>query len=443
MVEKQFLDLYTETKETIDAHSAPVFNKYRAEAYKYLTANGIPTKKEEPYLYCPLFDSLDIDWGVNIKRLQPGGNSDNLFHCAVPGIKTSTVYFRNDTWTGEMYVDLGNGAFACSMQYASSHYNDILDKYYGTALKDEKDGFTELNALLVQDGIFVYIPKGVKTQLPLQVLNVMYAKSQLISTGRNLIILEPQSELHYIDCIHTMNDNPYFQNRITEIVVGDSAQLRYCSLESSGENMNTLHRIAVSQQKESDVRISTFGLLLGSTRNHITIDLNGQGANTWLGGMLLIDKKERCDNYTIIRHHASNCTSKELYKYILDEESTGAFSGRIVVDHGAQKTDSYQTNRNICLSKEARALGRPQLEIYADDVKCGHGATTGMLDENALFYMRQRGIGLKEARLLLLQAFSTEVLENITLPALTDRLRILIEKRLNGDSLRCPGCNRC
>ncbi len=443
MTEKQFLDLYKKTKEALNARSANVFNAGRAMAERYLTEKGMPTKKDEAYLYCPLFDALNINWGVNINRLQSNINEENLFHCAVPGIKTSSVYFTNDTWRGNDCIDLGNGAIACSMQYASIHYNDILNKYYGTVLQEEIDGFSALNALIVQDGIFIYIPKGVKVQLPIQVLNVMFASGELMSTGRNLIVLEPDSELHYIDCVHTMNDNNYFLNRVTEIVAEDSAVLRYCSIESSGENMNAVHRIAIRQQKDSDVRISSFGLLLGSTRNHITIDLNEPGANTWLGGMLLIDKNEKCDNYTIIRHHACNCTSNELYKYILDDNAEGAFSGRIVVDHGAQKTNSYQTNRNICLSKEARALGRPQLEIYADDVKCGHGATTGMLDENALFYMQQRGIDLKEARLLLLQAFSAEVLENITLPALADRLKLLIEKRLHGESLRCSGCNRC
>ena len=239
-----------------------------------------------------------------------------------------------------------------------------------------------------------------------------------------------------------MDNAEYFASRIAEIYVGEGARLNYCSMESTHEKMANLRRYAVSQAKDSIVKFSTFGLMNGATRNHIEIDLNGEGAETWLGGMLLIDKQQRCDNYTIIRHHKPNCKSEELYKYILDDEAEGGFSGRIVVDPGAQKTVSHQTNRNICLSDKARALGRPQLEIYADDVKCGHGATTGMLDQNALFYMQQRGIGLKEARLLLLQAFSAEVLENIELPALSDRLHLLIEKRLHGESMQCAGCRK-
>ena len=171
----------------------------------------MPTKRNEAYLYCPVFEALEKNWGVNIKRLQPAITDDNLFHCAVPGIKTTSIYFTNDTWHGNDFIDLGNGAVACSMKYASAHYGDILKSYYGAILQDETDGFSSLNSLLVQDGIFIYIPQGVKVQLPIQVLNVMYAKQRLMSIGRNLIIMEPESELHYIDCVHTMNETEYFQ----------------------------------------------------------------------------------------------------------------------------------------------------------------------------------------------------------------------------------------
>ncbi|MFI3296540.1 MAG: SufD family Fe-S cluster assembly protein, partial [bacterium] len=178
----------------------------------------------------------------------------------------------------------------------------------------------------------------------------------------------------------------------------------------------------------------------GNTRNDVEVDMHGEGAEVWLGGMLLGDKEQRCENFTTIRHKVSNCRSEELYKYIVDDKAVAGFSGRILVEKGAQKTESHQTNRNISLSKEARILGRPQLEIYADDVKCGHGATTGMLDQSALFYMQQRGIALKEARLLLLQAFSADVVDKIHIDALRDRLYLLIESRLRGEEMRCAGC---
>ena len=181
----------------------------------------------------------------------------------------------------------------------------------------------------------------------------------------------------------------------------------------------------------------------GRTRNQIEIDLNGEGAETWLGGMLVSDRSQQTENFTVIRHNVPRCHSNELFKYILNGAAEGAFSGRIVVQKGAQKTEAYQTNRNICLTKEARMFAKPQLEIYADDVKCGHGATTGQLDEAALFYMQTRGIGYEEARMLLLLAFTSDVLEHVEIDALRDRLHFLVEKRLRGEESKCKGCVIC
>lgn len=437
---KQFIDLYKEVGGQISANSALIFNAEREEMAQTLESVDFPTRKTEEYLYCPLFDALKTDWGVNINRLTFGLKAEEMFRCAVPGIKANVAPIVNDVWMGEEKMDLGSGAFACSMKYASEKEADLVAKYYNTILKDKKDAFVMLNSMLVQDGLFVYIPRGVECQMPLQIVNMMRAGQALMGLNRNLIVLEANASLQIIDCDHSMDDAEYFASRITEIHVGEGARLNYCSMESTHTKMANLRRYAVAQDKDSAVKFSTFGLMNGVTRNHIEIDLNGEGAETWLGGMLLIDKQQKCDNYTIIRHHKGNCKSEELYKYILDDEAEGGFSGRIVVAPGAQKTVSHQTNRNICLSPTAKALGRPQLEIYADDVKCGHGATTGMLDQNALFYMQQRGIGLREARLLLLQAFSAEVLKNIDIPALNDRLHLLIEKRLHGEEMRCAGC---
>lgn len=440
-MEQQFLDIFKEALGQITAHSASVFNEHRAEAAQSAVMGQFPTRRTEEYLYCPLFESLKTDWGVNVNRLKFGMTAEKMFHCSVPGIKTTVAYFVNDVWAAkEQEIDLGNGAFVCSMRHASQHHADILNHHYHTALTDDKDEFIVLSDMLVQDGYCLYVPKNVEVALPLQFVNMMRAGQALMGVNRNLIVLDEGAGIQIIDCDHSMDEHPYLAIRNTEVVVGRGARFNYSLMEATHTGMNNLRRYAVSADADSTVEMSLFELDNGNSRNHVEVDLNGEGANVWLGGMLLADKRQRTDNYTIIRHHAPRCTSEELFKYILDDEAVGAFSGRIVVDHGAQKTVSYQTNRNICISPEAKALGRPQLEIYADDVKCGHGATTGMLDEAALFYMQQRGISLKEARMLLLQAFSTEVLEHVNNPALADRLRLLIEKRLRGESMRCAGC---
>lgn len=441
-MKQQFLDLYNETAKQIEAKSALIFNKEREKAAARFANTPLPTRKTEAYLYCPLFDALKTNWGVNINRMRFGLQPDQIFRCAVPGMKTTVAYMINDVWANNEKLDLGDGAFVCSMTYASVHHSDILDRYYNTILCDDNDSFVALSDMIVQDGYLIYVPKNTKVQAPLQFVNMMRAGQPLMGANRNLIVIEDNGSIELIDCDHTMDDASYLALRTTEVYVGKGARFNYCMMENTHASMNSLRRMTVAAEADSNSIISLFELANGASRNHIEINLNGQGASTWLGGMLLADKEQRTDNHTVIRHHAPNCKSEELFKYILDDSAIGAFSGRIVVDHGAQKTESYQTNRNICISENAKALGKPQLEIYADDVKCGHGATTGMLDEAALFYMQQRGIGLKEARMLLLQAFSAEVLEHITSPALSDRLHLLIEKRLKGEQMRCVGCQK-
>lgn len=440
-MKNQVLEIYNNQKELLCSRSASVFNNYRSEAYDALTANEFPSTGTEAYRYCPLFDRMNREWGVNLNRTRFGINAKDMFRCAIPGIKATVGYMLNDVWgSDDDEILLGDGAFVCSMQYASVAHAGLIEKFYGKALNDKNDAFIAMNALLVQDGFFVYVPKGVSVIAPLQMVNMLWSSNDMMVVNRNLIVLEKESSLHLIDCDHSMDRNHYFAIRMNEVIVSDNASFSYTSMESTSPSVANLRRFAVSQAETSRVNMGNFGISNGATRNHIEVDLNGEYAETWLGGVLLTRDAERSENYTIIRHHVSHCTSNELFKYILDGESRAGFSGRIVVDHGAQQTVSYQTNRNVLLSDKARVMGRPQLEIYADDVKCGHGATTGMLDEAAIFYMRQRGIGLDEARMLLLQAFSADVIGHVNSPALQDRLRMLIEKRLRNESVGCVNC---
>ncbi|MFI3297844.1 MAG: Fe-S cluster assembly protein SufD, partial [bacterium] len=418
-MQNQYLNIYNETTELISSRSATIFNKNRTSSATRFAQYGLPTQKSEDYLYCPLFDSLSVDWGMNFNRLLFGLKQEDMFRCSVPGIHATTAYVINDVWVGdEEKIDLGSGAFVSSMSYASQHHMDLLERYYNKIYADSKDGFILLNEMFAQEGVFVYVPKNVQVELPLQVVNMMRAGMDVMVNSRNLIVVEESAELYCIECDHAFDSNRYFASRVTEVFVAANAKLHFCAMESSSPLMNNLRKYAVSMQRDSRLNMSFYGLTNGNTRNDVEVDMHGEGAEVWLGGMLLGDKEQRCENFTTIRHKVSNCRSEELYKYIVDDKAVAGFSGRILVEKGAQKTESHQTNRNISLSKDARILGRPQLEIYADDVKCGHGATTGMLDQSALFYMQQRGIALKEARLLLLQAFSADVVDKIHIDAL-------------------------
>lgn len=440
-MKNQVLEIYNSQKELLCSRSAAVFNAERDAACRSLTENEFPSTRTEAYRYCPLFDRMDCEWGVNLHRTRFGIKVKDMFRCAIPGIKATVGYMLNDVWGGDDdEIPLGDGAFVCSMSHAAIAHTELINQYYGTALHDNEDAFVAMNALLVQDGFFVYVPAGVSLSAPLQMVNMLWSGNDMLVVNRNLIVIEKGASLHLIDCDHSMDENRYFAIRMNEVVVADNASFSYTSMESTRPSVTNLRRFSVAQATDSHVNMGSFGISNGATRNHVEVDLNGEGAETWLGGVLLTRDSERSENYTIIRHHVSHCTSNELFKYILDGESRAGFSGRIVVDHGAQQTVSYQTNRNVLLSEDARVMGRPQLEIYADDVKCGHGATTGMLDEAAIFYMRQRGIGLEEARMLLLQAFSADVIDHIDSPALQDRLRMLIEKRLRNESVGCVNC---
>ena len=230
---------------------------------------------------------------------------------------------------------------------------------------------------------------------------------------------------------------------VIEVFAGAGASLDLYELEETHNSTVRFSNLYVDQQADSKVLLNGMTLHNGPTRNTTEVTLSGKGAELSLCGMAIADRNEQIDNHTFIDHKAPGCTSNELFKYVLDDQAIGAFAGKILVREGAQQTSARQTNRNLCATREAHMYTQPQLEIYADDVKCSHGATVGQLDEAALFYMRQRGISLKEARLLLMFAFVNEVIDNIQIDVLKDRLHLLVEKRFRGELNKCQGCAIC
>ena len=225
--------------------------------------------------------------------------------------------------------------------------------------------------------------------------------------------------------------------------MGEGAQLElYCLEETHNKNVR-VSNVYIDQQRDSRVVHNVITLHNGVTRNKLDLTLNGEGAECQCYSCVIADKQQHVDNNTLIIHHATHCTSNELYKYVLDDKATGAFAGRVLVEPGAQKTVSQMTNQNLCASRDARMYTQPMLEIYADDVKCAHGSTVGQLNDQALFYMRQRGIPEKEARTLLQTAFINQVIDQITLIPLRDRLHYLVDRRFRGELNKCEGCKLC
>lgn len=244
-------------------------------------------------------------------------------------------------------------------------------------------------------------------------------------------------------CDHTMDDVRFLSNRVTEVFVDEYASYEHYKLENTHVKTTNLSTLLVEQKQSSNVLTNVITLHNGVTRNSIDIAINGEHCETLLCGMVIGDKKQLVDNFTSVQHNKPNCNSTELFKYVLDDVSKGGFTGKLYVARDAQKTAAFQTNKNILLNRTAKMRTKPQLEIYADDVKCSHGATIGQLDDSAMFYMRQRGIPEKEARLLLMYAFTADVIENIKIEALKDRIKMLVEKRLRGELSKCEGCVIC
>jgi Fe-S cluster assembly protein SufD len=444
-VEQQYIDLFKQHKSLIFEKSSPVLNEVREEAFADFQRMGFPTDKQEDFLYTNLSKIFEQNYGMNLKGLDIPVNPYEVFHCGVPGINSHLYFVVNDRFFhNQTYKStLPEGVLIGSLKdYANSH-PELVKKQYAKIAETNKDSTVAFNTAFAEDGFFLYVPKGVIIEKPIQLINVMRADVDLMANSRNLIIIEEGAQAKLLVCAHTMDYNNFLCNRVTEVYLGENAHYEHYKLENTHDKMVNIGSLYVNQQAKSSLLVNEVTLHNGLTRNNVTINLNGEHAQTILCGMGIGDKTEHIDNHTFIHHAKPNCTSKELYKYVLNDSSKGAFAGKILVAKDAQKTEAVQTNKNICMTKEARMQTKPQLEIYADDVKCSHGATVGQLDEEALFYLRSRGISEHEAKMLLMYAFVDDVIENINVQALKDNIRMLVEKRFRGELDDCKGCGSC
>ena len=447
--EQQYIELYELARELICSHAPEVMNAVREEAFEDFRRLGFPSKKVERYKYTDMQKLFAPDYGVNLNRLQIPINPYESFRCDVPNLSTSLYFVVNDMFYHDEKPKghLPEGVVIGSMR----DYPELVSKYYTKLAKTGEDAVTALNTMLAQDGLLVYVPQNVKVERAIQVINILKATPQnaqrqvpdLMVNRRVLIILEEGAELKMLFCDHTADDRNFLATQVIEAYVGENASLDlYCLEETHYKNVR-VSNVYIDQQSNSRVNHNVITLHNGVTRNKLDLTFSGEGAECQCYGCVIADKQQHVDNNTLITHKVPHCTSNVLYKYVLDDQSTGAFAGRVLVEHGAQKTSSQMTNQNLTATKEARMYTQPMLEIYADDVKCAHGSTVGQLNDAALFYMRQRGISLEEAKLLLQNAFITEVIDHMQLAPLRDRLHYLVEKRFRGELNKCAGCRLC
>lgn len=438
----QYIALYEQEHDLINSGSAGALNAHRAKALAALSSMELPAKGSENYEQTDLAEYLAPDYGLNLGRRDMGIETRLSFRCGVPELAPAMLFNRNDTFDvpAQSLESLPEGVEVMSLARAAVERKELVDEYYGRAAK-LSNPIVALNTLLAQDGLFLRVKRGVKVAQPLQLVNIMRSAMPLMAVRRALIIVEPEAEAKLLVCSHSQTDTAALCSlEVTEVYAEQGSHFDLYDLEESGEHTRRLSAVYAELGTDSNVLIDGITLYNGATRNEYYARFRGAGAELRLLGMGIEDAERRLDTFSEIRHEAPACHTDELFKYVVDGRANGAFTGLIYVAPGAEKTEAYQSNRNLVGSAEARMFSKPQLEIYNDDVKCSHGSATGQLDELQLFYMRTRGIDESTARLLLKQAFMADVIDGVRLDALRERLTRLVERRFAGEAGSCAGC---
>ena len=439
---QQYIDLYREQREVIDSHSAAIINALRPEALQCVEESGLPSTRHEDYKHTNLEAIYGPDYGLNITRIELPSQPQEAFRCDVPNLSTQLYFLVGDNFYRHVHNrELPDGVLAGSLRDMAEAHPELVSRFYGRVADMKRDATVALNTLLAQDGFFLYVPRNVVLDRPIQLVNIVAGDISLMHNRRLLVVVEAGAQAKLLVCDHSEEDGvQQLITQVTEIWAGEGAVVDYYNLEENAACVQRVTSTFVHQEASSNVLVNGITLRNGTTRDNYYIALDGEGAESHLCGMAIADGEKRVDVYSHIDHRKAHCNSNELFKFVLDDNAVGSFSGRILVREGSQKTEAYQSNKNLCASPTAHMYTKPQLEIYADDVKCSHGATVGQLDQQALFYMRSRGIPESEARLLLQFAFMSDVIENVRLDALKDRLRQLVEKRFRGELAQCQNC---
>ena len=438
---QQYIDLYDDCREILEQQSPALLNMVRRTAREQLRDARLPRKGSEDYEATDLEAVFAHDYGVNVNRLPFEADPGETFHCDVPNLSTCLYYSSNDAFHSSATAERNIGQVVVEpFSMAAVDYPELMADHYGKIAK-MSDPTVALNSLLVQDGLLIYVPDGVVAERPIQLVNIFNAALDMMVQRRLLIVVGKNAAIKLLTCDHTQSpDYRYLNNQVVEIVAMQGATLDYYDMEESTPKTNRVSSIYVQQHEGSNVLIDGITLTNGFTRNNYHVEVNGEHAETHLLGMTIASGEQHVDSHTFISHNAPRCHSNEMFKYVLNDNAVGAFAGKILVQPNCPRVEAYQGNRNLCGAPTAKMYTKPQLEIYTDDVMCSHGSAVGQLDEDALFYMRTRGIGVEKARRLLMQAFVADVIDGVRLDALKDRLHYLVEKRFAGTLSNCAGC---
>jgi Fe-S cluster assembly protein SufD len=428
-LKEKLLSSFMAFEEKVDV--AAELHDIRTEALKNFEAKGFPTKKEEAWKYTSLNAILKNDFSIFPKK------ENNI------DIKDVKKYFLNDLDTYKViFIDgifstflsstTHDGLDVCLMSSALTKpkYKMVIDTYFNQVASKE-ESLTSLNTAFAFEGAYINVPKSKVVDKPIEIIYFSTGKEDaLMVQPRNLVIVGENAHVQIVERHQSLNENPVLTNSVTEIFAQKRAIVDYYKIQNDEQTANLIDNTYISQKQESRVSVHTFSFGGNITRNNLNFYHHGERIDSTLKGITIIGDKQHVDHYTLVNHEQPNCESHQNYKTILDGQSTGVFNGKIYVEKEAQKTDAFQQNNNILLSDRATINAKPQLEIFADDVKCSHGCTIGQLDDSAMFYMQQRGIPKKEAKALLMYAFTSEVTSSIKIPELKLKIAKIIAMKL-------------
>jgi len=402
----------------------------RSNAINIFEQKGFPTKKEEEWKYTSLKGILNDDYCLFPKR-ENNVELKNVRQYFLHDIDTFKIVFIDGVYSSFLSETTHDSMDICLLSSALSKakYNAVVEAYYNKAAS--QDSLTSLNTAFAKEGAYIYIPKNKEVEKPIEIINFATGnEAALMLQPRNLIVVGENAHVQIIERHQSLTDNPIFTNSVTEIFTDKRAHVDYYKIQNDNSNASIIDNTYIEQQRESICKVHTFSLGGKIIRNNLNFYQKGEYCDSILKGITILKDKQHVDHNTLVQHIAPNCESHQDYKGLYADHSTGVFNGKVVVEKEAQKTNAFQQNNNILIDDNATINAKPQLEIFADDVKCSHGCTIGQFDEDSLFYLQTRGIAIKEARALLMYAFANSVLESVKVPELKRRINKLIATKI-------------
>lgn len=428
-IKNWYLSLFKDFENHLNGEKSSPFHELRKAGIEKFAGLDFPDLHQEEWRFTDVSPILKHNFAYPGKEILPSKADVSKFIFA--GLESYTVVFVNGFYSQELSspFEFPDGTLIGNLSAAMRQDDDGIQKYISKLSSDNINVFTALNTAFTKDGAYIYIPDGVVVDKPVHLIFVSHGEGKTISQPRNLIIASRNSQAKIIEQYVSTSNGVYFTNAVTSLYLGENSNIE--TIKVQAESMNAFHIATTEISLDSNANCESQAISLGANiyRHDLNATLNGEGGNATLEGLYLTSGDQLSDTHSLIDHAAPHCTSHENYKGILDGKSRGVFNGRIMVRKGAQRTNSYQENRNIILSNEAKVDTKPQLEIFADDVKCSHGATVGQLNKESIFYLRSRGIGEKQAKLILIYAFANDVLKNIKIEEIRNSLETVLSNR--------------